>query len=267
MSLNFWTEQRALRAAGHDLSLTQMFKLCHDWIRVSRWSPTDFDRNIYKCKFQINFLWMSSSVYLNFALLAKAFASNHPHCGIFGTRTCTGTLARQNHLKAKMSVPRSIPTALQLHCFCSAMRSNLRSWLWTTGAKWSSRSERKPGKACLVPDGSAYPKPQVLGKFYNILIQSSTCLPGNCEELMGLDLPKCKAKSSLCEEDQKKDSHKRTIIKTKLNFPSSAAYGWLLHCLQTQARFFIPSHSAMGLERSERRCAAEVAHSGLAPRL
>lgn len=70
---------------------------------------------------------MCSSVYLNFALLAKAFASNHLHCGIFGTWTCTGTLAQQNHVKAKMSVPRSIPATLQLHYFCSATRSNLRS--------------------------------------------------------------------------------------------------------------------------------------------
>lgn len=79
---------------------------------------------------------------------------------------------------------------------------------------------------------------------------------------MGLDLPKCKAKSSLCEEDQKKDSHKRTIIKTKL---PKQCYIWLAARLLTNTgKTFYSQSFSHGVRAVREDSPAEVAHSGLA---
>lgn len=170
MSLNYRAEQQALgvsRPRSVPCIIYTLLYIHTDAVTEPEFltdacpepQPLRFLWDIYNCKYQICFLWTRSSVYLKPALLAKAFASEHLCRDVLGTWTWMGTATEPKSLKAKTSVHRTVHPTLQLYYFCFARRSNLCEYdcPWATGTKWSSRSWRKPGKACLVSGGSAHP--------------------------------------------------------------------------------------------------------------
>lgn len=159
------------RCSALNQSLSDAYPEPH-WVCLTQW---DFDGNIYNCEYQICFLWMCSSVYLKLALSAMGFASKHLCCGIFGTWAWTGTLTQPNIFKAQVSAHRVFIQTLQLHYFCSKIRSNLceHDCPWAIRTKWSSPRWGFSGSRWFFNPTNTH-----LGKFSYRLIQSFMCSPG-----------------------------------------------------------------------------------------
>lgn len=146
------------------------------------------------------------------------------------------------------------------------MRSNLweYDYLWATGTKWSSPSQRKPGKACLVPDGSVLHIHKYMS--WKVLLQLNTKQHvftwGPCgTNGFGSAWTKMQSKNQPVSEDWKKDSHKPTVTKTEMDFLSRTTRAWLLDCLRIQVGFFSQSLSHW-VKMVREDSSTEIAHPG-----